>query len=260
MAIEMKISVIAVVISLGILLIPIIAIAQAVSYGWNHMFNTAYMGMQNAMRGYGMQAPMHGAGGMMNWGSNYMGQMTTMCVMMSTNYSQVRITGVLLVTDEIEEMEHMTILINNIGEQYALILPADEWMIIMPNGTRSIIDLDELRVRLNSTIVDIEGINIGSMSEMCNMMGCNMMGAMGSMGQGMPMCHAGPGYSTQQSGAMMPMMGQMSGHMMGRHMGMGSNSGEEEEHHMETCMRLMNLPHVVVNKIFYNGYIITPYE
>jgi hypothetical protein len=51
-----------------VLLIPVIAIAQAISYGWGSMFNMAYMSVQSAMGSYGMPGAMHGMGDMMGWG------------------------------------------------------------------------------------------------------------------------------------------------------------------------------------------------
>lgn len=256
----MRIGVVAIALASAVLLIPVIAIAQAITYGWGYMFNTAYMGMQSAMGSYGMPGAMHGMGGMMGWGSSYIGRMSSMAGMMSMNYSQTRLSGVFLVTSDIEDMEHMAILVDSRGGRYALVLPAEEWVVISPNGTRAILDLEDLRKMLNNTRVSIEGIYMGSMADMCNMMGCGMMGMMGGMMHGTPMCHNLQGYPAQQRG-MGSMMHSM-GHMMNHHMGGmamgGENHSDEEEHHMEACEALMNLPHIIVSKISFNGYTAIP--
>jgi hypothetical protein len=60
-----KPGIVAIALASAVLLIPVIAIAQAISYGWGSMFNMAYMGVQSAMGSYGMPGAMHGMGGMM---------------------------------------------------------------------------------------------------------------------------------------------------------------------------------------------------
>jgi len=167
----MKAGIVAIALASAVLLIPVIAIAQAISYGWGGMFNMAYMGVQSAMGSYGMPGAMQGIGGMMGWGSSYMGRMSLMTSMISMNYSQARLSGVFLVTSDIEDMEHMAIIVSDRGERYALVLPAEEWVVISPNGMRAILDLEDLREMLNNTRVSVEGIYIGSMADMCNMMG-----------------------------------------------------------------------------------------
>jgi hypothetical protein len=253
----MKAGIVAIALASAVLLIPVIAIAQAISYGWGGMFNMAYMGVQSAMGSYGMPGAMHGMGGMMGWGSSYMGRMSSMTNMMSMNYSQARLSGVFLVTSDIEDMEHMAILVSNRGERYALVLPAEEWIVISPNGTKAILDLEDLRRTLNNTRISVEGVYIGSMADMCSVMGCGMMGG---MMRGTPMCHNLQGYPAQW-GSMGGMMHGM-GHMMGHHMGgmtMGNeNHSDEEEHHMEGCEVLMSLPHLIVSKISFNGYTAIP--
>jgi len=63
-----KPGIVAIALASAVLLIPVIAIAQAISYGWGSMFNMAYMGVQSAMGSYSMPGAMHGMGGMMGWG------------------------------------------------------------------------------------------------------------------------------------------------------------------------------------------------
>jgi len=254
----MKALFVAIALASAALLIPAIAVGQAISYGWGSMFNMAYMGVQSAMGSYGIPGAMHGMGGMMGWGSSYMGRMSSMTSMMSMNYSQARLSGVFLVTSDIEDMEHMAILVSGRGERYALVLPAEEWVVISPNGTRAFLALEDLREMLNSTRISVEGIYIGSTVDMCNMMGCGMMGG---MMHGTPMCHNLQGYPAQW-GSMGGMMHGMS-HMMGHHMGMGdmatgSDSHTDEEEHRKACEFLMNLPHIIVNKISYNSYKVIP--
>jgi hypothetical protein len=154
--------------------------------------------------------------------------------MMSMNYSQARLSGVFLATSDIEDMEHMAILVSNRGERYALVLPAEEWLVILPNGTKAILDLEDLRKTLNNTRISVEGVYISSMADMCSMMGCSMMGGM------------------------MHGMGYMMGHHMGS-MAMGNeNHSDEEEHHMEGCKVLMSLSHLIVSKISFNSYMAIP--
>jgi len=198
-------------------------------------------------------------GGMMGWGSSYMGRMASMGGMMGYSYGQINISGVFLVGRDVEDMEHMAILIDASGRQYALILPAEEWILVAPNGSKTVIDLEDLRSALNSTRVTITGINIGSMAEMHSMMGM-MWGMMGSQ----QMCHSPQGSASTPPMPGMGMGGMMGHHMGGMGMGMGSppHSGEGEEHkehdHMEACARLMALPHIVVRSISFNGYTAIP--
>ncbi|MEM0472251.1 MAG: hypothetical protein QXX84_05095 [Sulfolobales archaeon] len=254
------------------ILIPSMAVAQAMWGGWGFMMNTAYSGYSKAASSYG--GMMGGMGGMMGVGSwsGYMGRMINANGMMNTNYTEITITGIFLVSEDIEDMEHMAILDSN-GKRYALILPSEEWVLRGPNGSTTKIDLEDLRERLNATKVTIKGIYIGSMEDMMNrMMGMmhGMMGGMGGMmgGYGAPMCHSTQTMGTGSAG--MPMMpmgmgmhgmgGMMGGGMMGQGMHGNSDEHDEDHDHMEACMNLMTLPHVVVTEITFNGYTATPYK
>jgi hypothetical protein len=154
--------------------------------------------------------------------------------MRSMNYSRARLSCVFLVASDIEDMEHMAILVSIRGERYALVLPAEEWLVISPNGTKAILDLKDLRRTLNNTRISVEGVYTSSMADMRSMTGCSMIGGM--------------------------MHGM--GHMMGHHMGSmatgNENHSDEEEHHMGGCKVLMSLPHLIVGKISFNSYMAIP--
>lgn len=227
------------------ILIPAIAVAQAMWGGWGWMMNTAYSGYSKAVSSYG--GMMGGMGGMGPWGG-YMGRVVGMGGMVSTNYTGITVTGIFLVNEDVEEMEHMALL-DAEGGRYALVLPSDEWVLRSPNGSISRIDLKDLRDMLNTTRVTINGIYVGSMEDMMGRMMGMMHGIMG--GYGAPMCHSTQTMGTRSMGPGMPMM------PMG--MGMHSHSNDSRGH-MEACMNLMTLPHIVVTEIRFNGYIATPYR
>ncbi|HWQ17296.1 MAG TPA: hypothetical protein VNL13_05645 [Sulfolobales archaeon] len=250
------------------ILIPSMAVAQAMWGGWGFMMNTAYNGYSKAASSYGgMMGGMGNMGGMMGIGtwSGYMGRMVGMGGMMGTNYTEITVSGIFLVNKDIEDMEHMAILDSG-RNRYALILPSEEWVLRSPNGSITRIDLEELRETLNATRVTIKGIYIGSMEDMMSRM-MGMMHGMGGMmgGYGAPMCHSTQTMGIRSTGMpMMPMgmygMGGMGG-MMGGGMHGNSDEQDEEDHdHMEACMIMMTLPHVVVTEIKFNGYTATPYE
>ncbi len=236
------------------ILIPSIAIAQAVGSGWGWMMNTAYKGYSKAATSYwGMMGGMMGTG---PWGSGYMGRIVGMGGMVNANYTSITIPGIFIVDEDIEDMEHMAILESN-GERYALILPSERWIVRSPNGSTSIVDLDDLRERLNTARVTVKGIYIGSMADMMS----TMHGMMGSMmgSYGAPMCHSLQIGNPGAAWPMMPMMGGMGMGMHSRGMG-GHGEGDEDHDHMEACMYLMQLPHIVVTEITFNGYTTTPYR
>lgn len=233
-----KILAIAAALVLGILAIPTIAVAQAAFSGAPWIMNKAWAGIGGAMRSYGA-APGWGWMGGMGW-PGYMGAMagamamtciSSSCPMTASN--PANFTGQLLVTEDIEEMEHMAWLYSS-GARYVLMFPSDEWVLKFANGSTIRIDVEDLRSLINTTMVTVEGIYTGPMSQ--------IMGEMGMMA-----CHEGMGMMGSNNGP-----GHMGG-MMGMHRN-GKGEDREDHDHLEVCEDMMASPHIVVLKIHGSGF------
>lgn len=253
MSVKTEFLLIPLVAALIAILIPSIAIAQAMWGGLGWMMNPAYNGYSKATSYYW---------GIMSaepWGSGYMGRMVGMGGMVNANYTSITVSGFFIVDKDVEDMEHMAILESN-GKRYALILPSEKWIVRSPEGFTSTVDLEDLRETLNTARVTIKGVHLGSMADMMGMIYRIMGGMMSSYGA--PMCHSAS-VQAGSPGATGSMIGGMG---MGMHTGMHGRSvgdheeGEKDHGHMEACMNLMLLPHIVVTEIAFNGYTATPYR